>query len=58
MRYAERVETGLVHVNCPTTLSELQMPYGGMKESGHGGREMGAYSLDFYTELQAVYVRP
>jgi aldehyde dehydrogenase (NAD+) len=58
MRYAERVETGLVHVNCPTTLSELQMPYGGMKDSGHGGREMGTYSLDFYTELQAVYVRP
>jgi aldehyde dehydrogenase (NAD+) len=45
-------------VNCPTTLSELQMPYGGMKDSGHGGREMGTYSLDFYTELQAVYVRP
>jgi aldehyde dehydrogenase (NAD+) len=57
MRYIERVETGLAHVNCPTTLSELQMPYGGMKESGHGGRENGKYVLDFYTELQAVYLR-
>lgn len=57
MRYVETVETGLVHVNCPTTLSELQMPYGGSKESGHGGREMGTYVLDFYTELQAVYLR-
>jgi aldehyde dehydrogenase (NAD+) len=57
MRYVEQVETGLVHVNCPTTLSELQMPYGGSKESGHGGREMGTYVLDFYTELQAVYLR-
>lgn len=57
MRYVETMETGLVHVNCPTTLSELQMPYGGSKESGHGGREMGTYVLDFYTELQAVYLR-
>jgi alpha-ketoglutaric semialdehyde dehydrogenase len=58
MQYVERIETGLAHVNCATTLSELQMPYGGMKESGHGGREMGTYVLDFYTEIQAVYIRP
>lgn len=57
LRYAQQLETGLVHVNCATTLSELQMPYGGMKDSGHGGREMGRYVLDFYTEPQAVYLR-
>lgn len=57
MHYVEQVESGVVHVNAPTTLSELQMPYGGLKESGHGGREMGRYVLDFYTELQAVYLR-
>ena len=58
LAYAETMDAGLLHVNCPTTLSELQMPYGGVKDSGHGGREMGRYSLDFYTELQAVYLRP
>ncbi|HEY9724119.1 MAG TPA: aldehyde dehydrogenase family protein [Oscillatoriaceae cyanobacterium] len=57
MQYVKRLETGLVHVNCATTVSELQMPYGGMKDSGHGGREMGRYVLDFYTEPQAVYLR-
>lgn len=57
LRYAETMESGLLHVNCPTTVSELQMPYGGLKESGHGGREMGRYAFDFFTELQAVYVR-
>lgn len=58
LAYAETMDAGILHVNCPTTLSELQMPYGGVKDSGHGGREMGRYVLDFYTELQAVYLRP
>ena len=58
LSYAETMDAGILHVNCPTTLSELQMPYGGVKDSGHGGREMGRYVLDFYTELQAVYLRP
>jgi len=58
LSYAERTDAGIIHVNAPTTLSELQMPYGGVKDSGHGGREMGTYSLEFYTELQAVYLRP
>jgi aldehyde dehydrogenase (NAD+) len=57
MRYSETMESGLLHINCPTTVSELQMPYGGLKESGHGGREMGRYGLEFFTELQAVYLR-
>lgn len=58
LAYAETMDAGILHINCPTTLSELQMPYGGVKDSGHGGREMGRYVLDFYTELQAVYMRP
>jgi len=57
LRYTQEVETGLLHLNCATTLSELQMPYGGLKQSGHGGHEMGRYPLEFYTELQAVYWR-
>jgi aldehyde dehydrogenase (NAD+) len=57
MRYSETMESGLLHINCATTVSELQMPYGGLKESGHGGREMGRYGLEFFTELQAVYLR-
>lgn len=58
LAYVETTDAGIIHVNCPTTLSELQMPYGGVKDSGHGGREMGRYVLEFYTELQAVYLRP
>ncbi len=57
LHYTQQVETGLLHLNCATTLSELQMPYGGLKQSGHGGHEMGRYPLEFYTELQAVYWR-
>lgn len=55
--YAERMETGLLHVNCATVLSEVHLPFGGMKDSGFGGREMGPTVMDFFTEWQSMYLR-
>ncbi|HEY9899688.1 MAG TPA: aldehyde dehydrogenase family protein [Pantanalinema sp.] len=55
--YAERVATGLAHVNCATVFSEVHLPFGGMKDSGFGGREMGPSALDFYTETQTTYLK-
>ncbi len=54
--YAQQLEAGLLHVNCPTIYSEVQLPFGGIKDSGFGGREMGATAIDFYTEWQATYL--
>lgn len=36
MRVAERLETGICHINGPTVADEPQMPFGGMKASGYG----------------------
>lgn len=36
MRVAERIESGICHINGPTVADEPQMPFGGMKESGYG----------------------
>lgn len=58
LAYTETMDAGILHVNAPTTVSEPQMPSGGVKDSGQGGREMGRHSLAFYTELQAVSMRP
>ena len=35
---------------------EAHIPFGGMKATGVGLREMGSVAIDFYTELKVVYV--
>jgi aldehyde dehydrogenase (NAD+) len=55
--YAQRSEAGLLHVNCSSIYSEIQLPFGGLKDSGFGGREMGPTAIDFYTEWQTVYAQ-
>jgi acyl-CoA reductase-like NAD-dependent aldehyde dehydrogenase len=54
--FLDRIETGITHVNAPTIASEAQLPFGGMKGTGVGLREMGNVAIDFYTELKAVYI--
>lgn len=54
--YIDKIETGIVHVNSPTTGGEAQVPFGGMKGTGVGAREQGSVAIDFFTELKAVYV--
>jgi alpha-ketoglutaric semialdehyde dehydrogenase len=54
--FIDRIETGMTHVNAPTVVSEAQMPFGGMKATGVGLREIGRVAIDFYTELKAVYI--
>ncbi|MEM9989614.1 MAG: aldehyde dehydrogenase, partial [Pseudomonadota bacterium] len=36
MAVAEKVESGMCHINGPTVHDEAQMPFGGVKESGYG----------------------
>jgi aldehyde dehydrogenase (NAD+) len=54
--FIDRIETGITHVNAPTVASEAQVPFGGVKATGVGLREMGRVAIDFYTELKAVYI--
>ncbi|MBL9004459.1 MAG: aldehyde dehydrogenase family protein [Myxococcales bacterium] len=55
-RYIDLVETGILHVNSPTVGGEAQVPFGGLKDTGVGGREQGTTALDFFTEWQSVYI--
>ncbi|HKV48303.1 MAG TPA: aldehyde dehydrogenase family protein [Candidatus Acidoferrales bacterium] len=54
--FIDRIESGITHVNAPTMASEVQLPFGGIKATGVGMREMGRAAIDFYTELKAVYI--
>ncbi len=55
-RFIRDIETGMTHVNSPTTGGEAHIPFGGIKATGVGPREQGSTSLDFYTEIKVVYV--
>jgi len=56
MEYADEIETGILHVNSPTMGGEAQVPFGGVKATGVGQREMGATAIEFFTEWKSVYI--
>jgi acyl-CoA reductase-like NAD-dependent aldehyde dehydrogenase len=53
---AQRIESGIVHINDQTIADEPQMPFGGVKDSGFG-RFGGRAVVDEFTELQWVTMR-
>ena len=55
-RFVDEIETGMTHINSPTTGGEAHVPFGGIKGTGIGDREQGSTALDFYTDLKVVYV--
>ena len=56
MRFIDEIATGMVHVNEPTIGGEAQLPFGGIKATGVGDREMAEEGLNFFTELKTVFV--
>ena len=55
LRFVDQIEVGMVHINSATVGGEAHLPFGGVKATGVGHREMGDTCLDFYTELKTVY---
>ncbi|HEU5372804.1 MAG TPA: aldehyde dehydrogenase family protein [Gaiellaceae bacterium] len=53
---AQRIDSGIVHVNDQTVADEPQMPFGGVKSSGFG-RFGGQAVVDEFTELRWVTIR-
>lgn len=56
MEYVDEIETGMLHLNSPTVGGEAQLPFGGVKATGVGQREMGTTAVDFFTEWKTVYI--
>lgn len=50
------IESGLIYFNAPTTGSEIHLPFGGMKASGNGHRELGAHAVQEFSETKTIYV--
>lgn len=53
---ANRIDSGICHVNGPTVHDEAQMPFGGVKDSGYG-RFGGRAGIDAFTELRWITVQ-
>ncbi|WP_327005469.1 benzaldehyde dehydrogenase [Dactylosporangium sp. NBC_01737] len=54
---AERIPTGIVHVNDQTVNDEAVAPFGGVRDSGTGSRAGGGSNADAYTDLRWITVR-
>jgi acyl-CoA reductase-like NAD-dependent aldehyde dehydrogenase len=49
-------ESGIGYVNHGTIGAEAHLPFGGVKATGNGHREVGQAALDFFSEWKSVYI--
>jgi len=56
MNVAERIDSGICHVNGPTVHDEANMPFGGVKDSGYG-RFGGKAAIAEFTDLRWITVQ-
>jgi alpha-ketoglutaric semialdehyde dehydrogenase len=54
VRFMHETDTGIVHINKPPIGGESHLPFGGLKQSAIGPKEMGA-AAEFFTQTKTVY---
>jgi acyl-CoA reductase-like NAD-dependent aldehyde dehydrogenase len=55
-RAIEDLEAGITYVNSGTIGAEVHLPFGGVKNTGNGGREAGHVAIDECCEWKTVYI--
>lgn len=56
LQATQLINTGIVYVNAPTIGAEIQLPFGGTKQTGNGYREAGTRGLEQFSETKTVYI--
>jgi acyl-CoA reductase-like NAD-dependent aldehyde dehydrogenase len=56
MAVAQKIESGICHINGPTVHDEAQMPFGGVKGSGYG-RFGGKAAIAEFTDLRWITIQ-
>ncbi|UJB45183.1 aldehyde dehydrogenase family protein [Streptomyces sp. A1-5] len=54
----DRLDTGMIRINAPSTGVDFHLPFGGTKASSHGPREQGRAALEFYTSTRTYTLSP
>jgi alpha-ketoglutaric semialdehyde dehydrogenase len=55
-RAIDDLEAGITYINAPTIGAEIQLPFGGIKNTGNGGREAGSVAIDEFSEIKTVFL--
>jgi len=55
-RAINELHSGIVYVNAPTIGAEIQLPFGGTRNTGNGHREAGGRVLDEFSEWKSIYI--
>lgn len=55
-RFVEEIEAGMIHINRPGLGGFSHFPFGGLKHSSFGAREVGEDTVSFYTDIKSVYI--
>jgi aldehyde dehydrogenase (NAD+) len=58
LRLADRLDTGLIRVNAPTSGVDYLAPFGGEKASSFGPREQGKAARELYTSTRTISILP
>jgi alpha-ketoglutaric semialdehyde dehydrogenase len=58
LEITERLRSGLIRVNQPTTGVDFHAPFGGTGISSYGPREQGLAAREHYTELHTLTISP
>ncbi len=56
MRFLDDSESGVCYINAPTFGSEPHLPFGGLKSSGLGYREVGWAAIEAFSEVKTLYI--
>ncbi|MHC0429372.1 aldehyde dehydrogenase family protein [Streptomyces sp. O3] len=54
----DRLDTGMIRINAPSSGVDFHLPFGGAKASSHGPREQGRAALEFYTSSRTYTLSP
>ena len=56
-RVSRALRAGTVWVNCYDEGGDMNLPFGGFRQSGNG-RDKSLHALDKYTELKTTLIKP
>jgi aldehyde dehydrogenase (NAD+) len=58
LRLTDRLRSGLIRINQPTTGVDFHAPFGGSGESSYGPREQGLAARELYTATHTIAIAP